>query len=269
VSRTGTTTRDRDRGAPRRSSSGKRAGTPVTPLRGRRRGRLGSRRRRALQLAAGLLVLGALGWALWAGPLLAVRSVQVDGATTLPADLVREAAGIGDGTPLLRVDVDAARDAVAELPQVEEVTVTRGWPSRVVITLVEREPLAVVGEPGRRSLLDAEGVLFDTVTGEPPAGVVPLEVAEPGPDDPATVAALTAIAALPGALRDQVALVAAPEADDVVLTLADGTVVRWGSAEASEDKAEILAALLDQLAEGTLEPAAELDLSVPEAVVLR
>lgn len=266
MSRTGTTTRDRDSGAPRRSSSG-RGSSSVTPIRRRRTG--STRRRRALQVAGGLLALLALAWALWVGPLLAVRSVQVDGATTLPADLVREAAGIEDGTPLLRVDVDAARAAVAELPQVEQVTVTRGWPSRVVVTVVEREPLAVVGQPGRRSLLDASGVLFDTVTGAPPAGVVPLEVADPGPDDPATTAALAALAALPDALREQVESAAAPGAEDVVLTLADGTVVRWGGAEESADKAEILAALLDQLAEGTLEPAGELDLSVPEAVVLR
>ncbi|SDE96687.1 cell division protein FtsQ [Blastococcus fimeti] len=269
MSRTGTTTRDRDRGAPRRPSE--RGGTaPVTPLRDRRRRRgTSTHRRRALQAAAGVLVLGVLAWALWAGPLLSVRSVQVDGASTLPADLVREAAGVPDGTPLLRVDVDAARDAVAELPQVESVTVSRGWPSRVVITLVERTPLAVVGEPGRRSLLDARGVLFDTVTGEPPAGVVPLAVDDPGPDDPATAAALAAIGALPPALREQVTLAAAPDAERITLTLADGTVVQWGGAETSEKKAEVLAALLEEIAEGTLAPAAELDLSVPEAVVLR
>lgn len=268
MSRTGTTTRDRDRGAPRRPSE-RRGTAPVTPLRDRRRRGTSGRRRRALQAAAGVLVLGVLAWALWAGPLLSVRSVQVDGATTLPADLVREAAGIAEGTPLLRVDVDAARDAVAELPQVESVTVSRGWPSRVVVTLVERTPLAIVGEPGRRSLLDARGVLFDTVTGEPPAGVVPLVVDDPGPDDPATAAALAAIGALPPALREQVSLAAAPDAEQITLTLADGTVVRWGGAETSEKKAEILDALLQEIAEGALEPAAELDLSVPEAVVLR
>lgn len=266
MSRTGTTTRDRDGGAPRRSS-GRGSGSSVVPLRGRRRG--STRRRRVLQAATAVLVLGALAWALWSGPMLAVRSVQVDGATTLPADLVREAAGIADGTPLLRVDVDAARDAVAELPQVESVTVSRGWPSRVVITLEERQPLAVVGEPGRRSLVDADGVLFDTVTGEPPAGVVPLEVADAGPGDPATTAALAAIAALPDTLREQVVLAAAPDAEDIVLTLADGTVVRWGGAEASAEKAEIVGALLGELAAGTLEPATELDVSAPEAVVLR
>jgi cell division protein FtsQ len=263
VSRTGTTTRDR--GSSRRTS-GRRPSTPVTPLRNRRHH---ARRRRAMLLAAGVVVLALLGWGLWSGPLLAVRSVQVDGATTLPAELVREAAGIPDGRSLLRVDVDAAREAVAELPQVESVTVTRGWPSRVVITLVERTPLAVVGDAGRRSLVDERGVLFDTVTGEAPAGVVPLTVRDPGPDDEATRAALTAIAALPGALREQIAEVSADDADAVVLTLGDGTVVRWGGADESGKKAEILAALLDQLADGTLEPAAELDLSVPSAVVVR
>jgi cell division protein FtsQ len=220
-------------------------------------------------LAAGVVVLVLLGWGLWSGPLLAVRSVQVDGASTLPAALVREAAGIEDGRSLLRVDVDAARAAVAELPQVESVTVTRGWPSRVVITLVERTPLAVVGEAGRRSLVDARGVLFDSVTGEAPEGVVPLSVRDPGPDDEATRAALTAIAALPEAVRGQVAEVSAEDADAIVLTLGDGTVVRWGGADESGKKAETLAALLAKFAEGTLEPGAELDLSVPSAVVVR
>ena len=263
MSRTGTTTRDR--GSSRRTS-GRRPGTPVTPLRNRRHQ---ARRRRAVLLVAGVVVLALLGWGLWSGPLLAVRSVQVDGATTLPAALVREAAGIEDGRSLLRVDVDAAREAVAELPQVESVTVTRGWPSRVVITLVERTPLAVVGEAGRRSLVDERGVLFDTVTGEAPAGVVPLSVRDPGPDDEATLGALTAIAALPQPVREQVAQVSARDAEAIVLTLVDGTVVRWGGADESDKKAEILAALLEQLAAGTLEPAAELDLSVPSAVAVR
>lgn len=220
-------------------------------------------------LVPGVVVLALLGWGVWSGPLLAVRSVQVDGATTVPVALVREAAGIEDGRSLLRVDLDAARDAVAELPQVESVTVTRGWPSRVVITLVERTALAVVDEAGRRSLLDERGVVFDTVTDEPPAGVVPLSVRDPGPDDEATRAALAAIAALRESVREQVAEVDAEDAESVVLTLENGTVVRWGGADDSVRKAQILAALLDQLAAGTLEPAGELDVSVPSAVVVR
>jgi cell division protein FtsQ len=208
-------------------------------------------------------------WALFASPLLGVRSVQVDGVSTLPADQVRETAGIASGTPLLRVDVDAVRARVAALPQVASVEVTRGWPHSVVVTVVERKPVAVVGPPGRRSLVDAEGVLFDTVTGAPPAGVVPLDVPDPGPGDPATMAALAAVEALPADLRTDVDSAAAATGDDITLTLADGTLVRWGGPEESGRKGDALTAVREQIADGDLEPADVIDVSTPNAVVLR
>src|SRR4051812_11084589 len=108
MSRTGSTTKDRVRGGARRPVEPPRR--PAGPtLRVRRPSRLSPGRRRALRVAVGLLLLATVSWVLWASPVLAVRTVQVDGASTLPAEQVREAAGIVDGTPLLRVDVDAAR----------------------------------------------------------------------------------------------------------------------------------------------------------------
>jgi cell division protein FtsQ len=226
-------------------------------------------RRRPLQAAAALAVVGLLGWLLLAGPVLTVRAVQVDGLATLPADVVREAAGIGAGTPLLRVDVDGAEARVARLPQVASAEVTRDWPASVVITVVERVPVAVVGEPGRRSLVDADGVLFDTVTGSPPDGVVPLDVESPGPDDAATMAGIAAVGSLPADVRKQVTAAAAASADDISLTLTDGTVVRWGDASESDAKSAALVGLLEQIADGRLEPAGTIDVSTPAAVVLR
>ncbi|WP_324277414.1 cell division protein FtsQ/DivIB [Blastococcus brunescens] len=170
-----------------RAGSRRRPAAPVTPL-ARRRGRMTRRRRRLVQLVAALAAVAAVAWLLLAGPVLAVRDVRVDGLVTLPAEQVQEAAGIGDGTPLLRVDVEAAEARVGRLPQVSAVEVTRNWPDSVVITVVERVPVAIVGQPGRRSLVDADGVLFDMVTGSPPEGVVPLLVDSPGPEDPATLA---------------------------------------------------------------------------------
>jgi cell division protein FtsQ len=152
---------------------------------------------------------------------------------------------------------------------VADAEVTRGWPRTVVITIVERVPVVVVEEAGQRSLVDADGVLFDTITGDPPAGVVPLDVAEPGPDDPVTRAALAALVALPGKVRDDVSAAAAGSAEDISLTLDDGTIVRWGGAAESETKAAVLTALLEQFADGGLEPATTIDVSAPDAVVLR
>jgi cell division protein FtsQ len=219
--------------------------------------------------AVGTVALALVAWLIWAGPVLAVSTVRVDGVSILPAEQVREVAGVAEGTPLLRVDVDAAEARVAQLPQVASVEVTRGWPRSVVITVVERVPVAVVGEPGHRTLVDAEGVLFDSVSGDPPDGVLQLVVDDPGPGDPATMAALTAIGALPPGLADRIAGVAAPSPEDLSMVLADGTVVEWGSAEESTAKASALEALVDQIAARKLEPAETIDVTVPEAVVLR
>nr|WP_204261266.1 FtsQ-type POTRA domain-containing protein [Blastococcus saxobsidens] len=235
----------------------------------RRRPPLRPRQRWSLRVAVLLTVLAVIGWLLWLGPVLAVRTVQVDGLDTLTVEQVREVARIPDDVPLLRVDVDAVEQRVATLPQVRSVQAARGWPDRIVVTVAERVPVAVVGTPGRRSLVDAEGILFDTVTGDPPRGVVELEVADPGPDDAATVAGLGAIRALPVGLREDVERVAVPGPERVELTMTDGTVVVWGGPDESATKGQVLVALLDRIADGALEPAAVIDVSAPDAVVLR
>ena len=222
-----------------------------------------------MQVVAAVVALGVLVWLLLGSPVLGVRTVQVDGVRSLAADQVRETAGIEPGTPLLRVDVDAARARVARLPQVASVVVTRGWPHTVVVTVTERVPVAVVGKAGQRTLVDADGVLFDTITGNPPAGVVPIDVASPGPGDKATMAALAAVEGLSRDLRTKVASIAARTPDEITLTLTDGTVVEWGGPEQSDRKGRALEAVLGQLADGKLDPATTIDVSTPQDVVLR
>ncbi|WP_448613127.1 cell division protein FtsQ/DivIB [Modestobacter sp. URMC 112] len=265
------TTRDRARTGRGRVPNA--ASSAVTSLRARRPRRTGRRtrpRRRWIAGAAVLAVVLALGgWGVLAGPLLAVRTVQVDGAVTLSVEQVVETAGVEPGRPLVRVDTEAVAARVARLPQVARVEVTRGWPRTVVVTLAEREPVAVVEVAGTRSLVDRNGILFDTITGEPPVGVFPLAVAHPGPDDAATTAALGAVISLPRDVREQVTAVSASTADDVTLTLTDGRTVLWGSAAQTDRKARVLGGLLDQIDAGTLEPAGTLDVSTPDAVVLR
>ena len=271
MSRTGTTTRDRSGGG-RKDGDGGAVPPPVTPLRPRRRRSrrpVHPRRRLLTALAATVLVAGIAAWVLLGSPLLAVRTVQVDGAARLSRDQVVQVAGIPQGAPLVRVDTTAAAARVAQLPQVASVEVTRGWPNTVVVTLRERVPVAVVADGGTRRLVDATGVVFDTITGNTPAGVVPLDVARPGPDDAATTAALGALTALPGNVRKQVTGVAAHTADDVTLTLTDGRSVLWGSAAQTDRKATVLGALLDQIDSGALDPAGTLDVSTPDSVVLR
>jgi cell division protein FtsQ len=94
-------------------------------------------------------------------------------------------------------------------------------------------------------------------------------VARPGPGDAATLAALAAVAGLPAAVRSDVRDVAATGAGEITVTLQDGTVVRWGTAELSPAKGAALAGLLQQIRAGALSSAHVIDVSTPQAVVLR
>lgn len=287
MSRSGLTTRDRARGSARtrgrarvseraRTSAevrdrGRRGPGPEAPVRERRRTRARvDPRRRVLQVLAVLLVLaGAGAWVLLGSPFFSVRTVQVDGARTLSAAEVREVAGIPTGTALVRVDTAAAAERVARLPQVASVTVVRGWPDEVVVTIAQRVPVAVVEQNGTRSLVDADGLLFDTVTGDVPPGVVPVDVPTPGPGDRATTAALAVVQTLPASVRSVLTGVRATGAADVTLTLTGGRTVLWGGPDDAERKARVLGALLQQIAAGTLDEAGLVDVSVPDSVVLR
>ena len=259
MSRTGTTTRDRIRVPD----------TPPAPARPRRFVRRRGRRHPLLVAALVPLVLATVAWVLWESPLLAVRTVQVDGVRTLSVTDVRDAARLTTGTPLLRVDTDAAAARVRRLPQVASAQVARGWPDRIVVTVTERVPVAVVPLDGHQSLADASGVLFETVTGDAPDGVVPLDVAHPGPHDAATRAGLAAIAALPPSVRSDLRSVGATSGEDVVLHLTDGTKVVWGDGGRAAAKAAALAALLHQIDAKAVKGAGTIDVSAPGAVVLR
>ena len=78
-----------------------------------------------------------------------------------------------------------------------------------------------------------------------------LRVAQVGPQDTATVAALRVLTALPDWLRIQVRSVSAKSPADIVLRLGGGRdgderEVRWGDVSESDRKAAVLGPLLTQ-----------------------
>lgn len=223
-----------------------------------RRRRLG--RNTAIALAA-LAPLLLLAWVLLASPLLAVRSVAVSGTTRLTPAQVRAAADVVHGTPLARVDTGAVVRRVEALRQVAHVRVSRGWPSTLRLTVVERKPVAGVVDAKGVTLVDPDGVLFAPAPALPP-GVVRLQVAHPGPGDPTTRASLAVLADLPAALRGQLRILRAASPSSVTLVLRDGRRVLWGGVGDNDLKVQATAALLKM-------PGHSYDVSRPAVVTVR
>ncbi len=194
---------------------------------------------------AGLLLVGALVgavWLVWFSQVLAVSDVRVSGADDLPPEQVLAAAGVTDGTPLARVDVDSVRTRVQAIADVREATVTREWPDTVVITVAEREPVAVVDIGGRLRAVDREGVVFDSYRSAPSG--LPRVTTQPGAGREALEEAADVVSALPDDLAERVDHVEVATVDQVSLVMRDGRTVVWGSADDSELKAEVLVAML-------------------------
>lgn len=224
-------------------------------------------RRRRLRAAlpwvvtGGLLAVAGIGaWIVLNTGVFGVREVRVAGVELLTPAQVREAAAVPDGTPLARVDVAAVQSRVAKLPPVDRVTVRRDWPSALVVEVVERTAVAVVPQEERFAVVDRSGVVF-RVLDEPPSGLPTLRVANPGPDDTATSAGLTVLAALTPTLRERLVEVRVDAPARIKLQLADGRDIVWGDASDSEKKVQVATALLDYEAD-------TIDVSVPDVVTI-
>lgn len=216
-----------------------RAVEPTTADLSDRRPRRRRRLRLLLSVVTVLLVAVAV-WLVWFSSVFAAGQVRVVGAEGALADAARAAAAVPTGVPLVRIDTARAEQGVAALPWVADVEVRRGWPGEIVIAVTAREPRAVLSG---RTAVDADGVVFDVVGGVPKG--LPKVTAE----GVALGEAMAVLASLPPDIARRVVAVSASTRDDVDLTLRSGDLVRWGSAERPEFKAEVLRALLDRKAD--------------------
>lgn len=217
--------------------------------------------RRSAEALVVLLPLVALAWVLLVSTWLNVDRVQVVGTSRVSVEEVTAAAALSPLTPLARVDLARVEAAVSRLPAVADVQAHRSWPGTVRVEVTERTAVAAVTSPGVVTLVDAEGVPFASAPALPD-GVLRLEVAQVGPQDPATLAALQVQRELPAPLRAQVQGLRAASPSSVVLVLAEGRQVVWGAPGDAATKAAAVEALLRL-------PGRVVDVSAPGVAVRR
>lgn len=231
----------------------------------RRRVRARFRRLRPFLYAAAVLALVVTGvWLLWFSSVLEARDVEVTGNGTLSAARVEKAARAPLGEPLVGVDLDAIEQRVEAIASVRSASVSRSWPHTIQIDVVERVPVAVVSRGVGLQAVDEDGYLFGSYATEPKD----LPVIRTAPD--VRREALAEAAAVIGSLRADIAAkvrhVDVQTIDQIVLRLKDGRRVVWGSADDSEQKAQVLAGLLRATAGAK---PAEIDVSVPSRPTTR
>jgi cell division protein FtsQ len=161
---------------------------------------------RALVAAAALLILAAGAFiGLRNASMFAVEEVAVRGASGPDAPKVEAALrDAARGMTTLNVRRGQLERVVAGFPTVAGVEIDRDLPNGLDITVVERRPVAVVEQGGRRVPLSADGRLLRGAT--PPDDVPALAVdGDPGDrvDDREGRALVAVVAAAPQALRSR------------------------------------------------------------------
>jgi cell division protein FtsQ len=215
------------------------------------------RRRRDLWKAAffglaGVALIAGVAWALLGSSFLVVRTVRTTGSQ-VPRTAVLGAAGIKQGTPLIRIDTSTVERRVEGLTQVQSARVTVSWPDSVVIWTKRRTAVFTMRARSGYDLVDSYGVVLRWSAARP-AGLIALQpsatlAAASGRHgqlrhEPAVVAAGAVVRNLPAWLRGRVAAVRAEGPGDVLLILRGGIQVRWGGQGNGREKASTMAILL-------------------------
>ncbi|MGW5260166.1 cell division protein FtsQ/DivIB [Microbispora sp. NPDC004025] len=206
-------------------------------------------------------VVGVATWVVFFSPVLGVREVEITGNSRIPAEQLRQAAGVRTGTPLATVDLAEVERRLRAMRAVESAAVDRGWPGTLRVSVVERVPAAAVPMGPTTAVIDRYGVVLQQVTVAPPLLPV-LRVQRAAADDPATRAGLTVLRALPESVLERLRELRVPSPRSITLKLTDGRTVVWGDAGRSAQKGRVLLAALAK-------PGTSYDVSSPQVVTVR
>ena len=208
----------------------------------------GRRRLRILLALVGVATTVGVAWTLTQSAFLDVDQVRVAGAEGPDAELIRQTAGIVHGEALIDVDIAAIEARLAALPWVKDAEVRRDWPGTLVVSVTERNPVAVLPSGTEVALLDEEGVVIgressptDAVAALPMIAV-PLSVAI-GEAELSAGPGLAVVAALTADLRPWVAAVVVDDGD-VGVELVGGATVTMGPPVRLDDKVSAVRAVL-------------------------
>lgn len=199
-------------------------------------------------------------------PMLALRTIEIDGTAKVSAEEVHAAIDGQLGTPLALLDYDALRHELDRFPLIRSYVTEVVPPGTLRVHIVERAPVGAIAATGGYAIVDPAGVVLDS-SAERVQGAPLIDIGASGTDSVAFRAVVDVLLSLPDSVRSMVDTASASSKDDVVLVLAGvGQRVVWGSAERSALKARVLQ---DLIATQSASAHVEYDVSAPLSPVVR
>ena len=198
-------------------------------------------------------------------PLLTLSQIIVKGRTDVPEKVIVGAAADQVGQPLVALNFDAIRERLGSVTRIQSYTTEIQPPNTLVIRVVERRAIGFMAQKSKWVVVDAAGVVIDTVT-EKPTGVPEMFVEST--TDRAFSAMAETLVSLPRNIRSKVASMSAQTRDSVRFTLrGTGHEIVWGSPDNSALKVLVMKRAL-RVANQSF-GVFEIDVSAPDNIVLQ
>lgn len=205
-----------------------------------------ARRRRTGWFLAILLVLavGGLVAAAVFSPLLALRTITVDGTSRLNAGTLEKAIDRQLGTPLALLNYGQITKELAPFHLIRSYVTEIVPPGTLVIHVVERTPIGAIKAGDAFNLVDPAGVTVESSKTRPP-GYPLIQLGDGKIDGTGYASMAQVLLALPPTVLTKVDTITALTRDDVTLTLTGSNQrVVWGSSDRSDAKARVLSELI-------------------------
>lgn len=224
-------------------------------------------RNAVLWITALVLVLGAVTAYAIFSPALALRTIQVRGNTLVTSEEVRSALQPLTGVPLTQISPDQVSGLLADRTPIADVDIAAEPPSTLVVTITERQPVAVLQNGEEFVLIDADGRQLAGVARREDVQL-PLIAGGTAAVDTAVFSSITAVLAeLPVPVLSRLTSASATSVDSIQLILTGDQRIFWGSSERNAEKAQVLAAMLAMPEADP--PVREFDVSTPDRPVTR
>lgn len=177
-------------------------------------------------------------------PILALRTITVDGTSRIDPTEIVAAADDQLGTPLALLDYDRMTRDLSVFPLIRSYVTEIVPPDTIIIHVTERQPVGSIASSAGFDLVDPAGIVVQQSPERLP-GIPVISLGGADTSSPAFTAVVEVLLALPPALLAQVDSISATTKDDVSFVLTGvGQGVRWGSAAQSDKKATLLAGLI-------------------------
>ena len=192
-----------------------------------------NRRKQLLIVGSSLVASVVFVLIVLASPLVAVRNIDIEGAKYANATLIETVSKSLRGKSVLTVDTNAAQKLLETDPWIESVRIKTYLPSRAVIEINERVPVAwFLGVDNQGRVIDQDGRVLAVVNGRPTEymlidGIGPNLIAGAMASESYKAAAQLAMS-LPDEIRPVVKNMGVNGPNQVTMTLLTGAVVKFG-----------------------------------------